>query len=190
MNKTINNKGFTLIELLATIVILGIISTVTVVSVVNFFQKSKEKSEDVFIGQIKNYMSDYSSLYGSKLNYTGDKEYKKCYENFDDEVCSNVILKFSKDKGIEDVENAIVDEDLVNPSTKIKCDNSNTGLTIYRDSDYVYCFALEPVGDNSCISDTISSCENIYKPKSELIIDKCTMATDEDDNETGYCTFK
>ena len=44
-----NNKGFTLIELLATIVVLGIIVSVTVVITNVNMGKAKEKAEEVFI---------------------------------------------------------------------------------------------------------------------------------------------
>lgn len=162
--KKIDKKGFTLIELLATIVILGIISTVTVVSVINSYQKSKEKSEEVFIEQIKEYIGDYSSLYGAKLNYDYYADSEKCYENFDGrEVCTDVVINYSKDKNIEDIADSIVSETLINPSTKIPCDSSNTDLTIYRDSDYVYCFVLDKNPDNSCISHKVENCSGIYK---------------------------
>lgn len=48
-----NNKGFTLIELMATIILLAIVMSVTAVSVVGSINKSKEKSYDILIENIK-----------------------------------------------------------------------------------------------------------------------------------------
>ena len=64
-----NNKGFTLIELLATIIILGIVSTVTIVSVISYYEKSKEKAVSAFEKNIEDYVESYNAMYGSKLSY-------------------------------------------------------------------------------------------------------------------------
>lgn len=160
-----NSKGFTLIELLATIVILALISTVTVVSVTGSYQKSKEKAEEAFVHQIENHGADYISLYGSGLEYNNYGKYKKCYKNYDGvDSCDDVdVVKTKEDEvGIRDISDSVANKEFVNPSTEEQCTNDNTKLTIYRDSDFVYCFTLEPVGDNSCISDKIDTCSGIY----------------------------
>ena len=47
-----NKKGFTLVELLAVIIILGIIATITVVSVTDILSTSKDSTHDVKVKQI------------------------------------------------------------------------------------------------------------------------------------------
>jgi len=48
-----NNKGFTLIELIASILLLGVIMSVTAGTVVNLMESSKQKSYDLLIENIK-----------------------------------------------------------------------------------------------------------------------------------------
>lgn len=159
----ISNKGFTLIEMLAAIVILSLLATFTFVLVTNAFDKSKEKAEEAFYKQVENYVEDYISLSGSKLKYKNGVEKEKCHVGFDkNEVCETITL-YSSDLGFEDVMNTIVGEMLVNPSSKVECSNSNTNLTIYRDSDFVYCFKLVKEGTDSCINNTIDTCSSIYR---------------------------
>ena len=88
-----NKKGFTLVELLATIVILGIISTVTIVTVTEYYQRSKEKTEDAFKKQVEGYVYDYITLSGSKLAYvnSGYTNLQKCYKDVEDEICEKDI---------------------------------------------------------------------------------------------------
>jgi len=163
--KKMNNKGFTLVELLATIVILGIISTVTIVTVTEYYQRSKEKAEEAFYKQLEGYVYDYITLSGSKLAYvnSGYTNLQKCYKDGEDEICENTTLKKASDNfQLGTLIESVVSKDVLNPKTDVKCTDSNTTLNIYRDSDYVYCFSIKPNG-NSCISETISTCENIYK---------------------------
>ena len=167
MNK-LNNKGFTLVELLATIVILGIISTVTIIAVTGYYEKSQDKTEEVFRGQIEKYVSDYISLYGSKLKY--DKEegiYQKCHTDlYGEKVCEDINLYYNQEYQIEDVIFHVVSGELKNPVTEKECKNDNTNLTFYRDNDFVYCFKLEPYEDtDSCISKEIDTCSGIFIEK-------------------------
>ena len=48
-----NMKGFTLVELLAVIVILGVLTTITTVSVTDTINKSKNKLTDIQINAIE-----------------------------------------------------------------------------------------------------------------------------------------
>jgi len=170
MIRKLNNKGLTLVELLVTMVILAIISSVTIVAVINYYQNSEEKAQKVFMKQIENYVNDYVSLMGSKLQYIDYNNFngtaiQKCYENFESkDVCEDVMLKKTIDVGIEEISNSVVNSELVNPSTEISCTNDNTKLTIYRDNDFVHCFTFESTNsNNSCIGETINTCKNIFK---------------------------
>lgn len=71
-----NKKGFTLVELLAIIVVIAIVAVLVSPSVIRLFNKSKEKSYDILINNIKTAGENYyqecengdltnSSKYGS-----------------------------------------------------------------------------------------------------------------------------
>lgn len=193
-----NNKGFTLIEMIAAIAVLAIVSTVTIISVTNSFQKSKEKSEETFKKQLEGYIYDYISMYGSKLKFDNGNKYDKCYS--DETPCPDITLKKAirdtdnvenLDMNIKFISDMFANKNIVNPNTKKECNEKNTILTIYRDSDFVYCFTIKPNNDTeeSCITENISTCEEMYKPASGS---SCPngKSVDENGNETEYCTFK
>ena len=164
----INNKGFTLIELLATIVILSLITTVTVVTVLGAIERSKEKSEEAFVKQIENYIDEYIAVEGSKLKYFSSGTKKKCHKGATGtDICNSVDLyKVNDIIDIKKISDEYSDSGIVNPTTKEACNASNTKLTIYRDSDFVYCFEFKKSGTGvSCITEnqTINTCEKLYE---------------------------
>jgi len=179
MKKKNNNKGFTLIELLATIVILALITTVTVVTILGAIEKSQEKAEEAFVKQIENYIDEYIAVEGSRLDYkevilTDDNKKKKCHKGTEgNSICSIVDLykatsseNINKNMNIEYISDEYSDSGIVNPKTKEECNASNTTLTIYRDSDFVYCFEFKKSGTGvSCIteSQTINTCKKLYE---------------------------
>lgn len=158
-----NNKGFTLIELLATMAILGIISTVTIVSITSYYKKSEEKAVSAFEKNITDYVDSYISLYGSKEIYTSYNSgsiYKKCYKiienSIETEKCNETKLSYTTIKFNKMYEKNITNNDVINPSTNVKCEEED--IKIYKDSDYVYCFLLEGACTNK-----INTCKNKYK---------------------------
>jgi len=191
-----NNKGFTLIELLATIVILGLISTITIVAVTGYLEKSKEKGEESFYHQLEGYVESYIALYGGELDFNNDSydNIKKCHKQLSGDVCESTILKSEYDTTLKSVLDSVVGETVKNPKTEKVCGLSTGGvyneeLIIYRDTDYVYCFTIEPKNSEaSCISKKISTCEKIYKPNSNA--SNCPLY-DASTNPLvgGYCSF-
>lgn len=170
MIKKLNHKGFTLVELLATIAILGLIGSVTFVAITKYYEISKQKSEEAFEKQLKGYVDDYLALYGSKLKYGVASSYgnngtvQKCYLDGTETKCSDTVLsKAEINPTFQDVNEKIINEEIFNPATNVKCDNNLT-INVYRDSDFVYCFTIKPNG-SSCIDEEekINSCEGIYK---------------------------
>jgi len=163
MLKKINNKGFTLIELLVTIIILGVVFTVSIVAVTGSYQSSKDKAYEAFVEQIKGYIDDYITLNSSKFEYDYFANKNKCYKDFEgNDVCSSVEVYFSDSYFIENI-SSVTSKELINPKSNKPCLNDNTKLTVYRDSDYVYCFIIEKNNENSCIENTINTCSSIYK---------------------------
>ena len=137
-----NRKGFTLTELLATLVVLGIIMGITLVSTMGGFRNSKDKTEDVFISTIEDALDMY--LDSDARNFKINKE--------NPEECqikkTHGIVNVYKvvDKTFEDVINSryspLTESELVNPANKeVKC-NTSASVTIYRDDDYVYYYKV------------------------------------------------
>ena len=161
-------NGFTLVELLATIAILGILSTVTIVSVTKYYEKSKENAVSAFEKNIVTTLESYVSMYGSKLFCSTctnqSRTVQKCYYSGTELKCEDTVLKVSSIQ-FQKLKN-ITSDDLINPSTKVKCDTGE--ITIYRDSDYVYCFIID---ENNC-SNKINTCKNKYKENGEYIFNE------------------
>ena len=61
-----NKKGFTLVELIASLVILGVILSITIVGASNIFSSAKNKTEDVFVDTIRDAMDMYLTSYNVK----------------------------------------------------------------------------------------------------------------------------
>jgi len=137
-----NNKGFTLIELLATLVVLAIVAGITF-GIINFnFGRTKENTEEVFVGTVKDAMDMYLSSDAKGLDF-----------NF---KCSNKLSKthgsvnvYKVDTNFSEVINSdyhpITQDELVNPANKdVSCnDASSISISIYRDDDYVYYYSID-----------------------------------------------
>ena len=147
-----NRRGFTLVELLATLVILGIVTSIVLIGINGGFNNAKDKTEDVFVKTVKDAMdiyldSDAKKLYFSKvevctLNKTHGKS--KVYKSSDNITLNNIINSEF---------HPITQDDLVNPVNSSKCDK-NTIVNIYRDEDYVYYYEID--GDMGCLVNTKS----------------------------------
>lgn len=136
-----NNRGFTLTELLAVIAVLAIIAGITLGIVNVNFGKTKESTEEVFVGTIKDAMNIYLDSNAKSLNFTT--------------LCSNKLNKTHGSvkvyKVVTDFSNVINSEyhpitqsDLVNPAKReVSCsDASLIEINIYRDDDYVYYYKI------------------------------------------------
>ena len=143
-----NRKGFTLIELLATFVVLGVIISITVIGISDIFGAAKNKTEEVFVGTIRDAMDMYlTSSQAKRLNFL--------YE------CGNKIGKSYGERtvryaGYINFENVfsseyhpITSDEFENPANEEKCEPTS-GIRIYRDDDYVYYYKIE--GDLGCLS--------------------------------------
>ena len=59
----LNRKGFTLIELIAVIVIIALLFMFIVPNFNKYLDASKERSEEIFYGEIEDTINTYISLY-------------------------------------------------------------------------------------------------------------------------------
>lgn len=130
-----NNKGFTLVELLATIIILGLITSIGTLAYTGYLKNTKEKTEEVFKKNISDYIdafitSNTNELTNDTLAGKSNNIYIQKYNNhsitFQDIIDNNIITT----------------NNLKNSANKKTC-SENTNITVYRDNNYVYCFAVE-----------------------------------------------
>lgn len=146
-----DNKGFTLIELLATVVVLGLVMGITAHSVLGVIEKSKDKSEKIFVDKLENSIDAYISEARTKNDLESNDSsssysYKKCklYDHNGD--CINGGSYISKVYEMNTFKlseisnsNLIQNKDIINPKNKTKkCELNNVDVYLYRDSDMVY----------------------------------------------------
>ncbi len=147
-----NKKGFTLAELLATILILGIVVGITVISVSGGFKNARKKTEDVFIKTIEDALDIYISSDGSKSNYSQFA----CTINKKHGSVSVYKTSISFNDVINSTYTPLRVEDMHNPANKDEANyncNTNVNVTIYRDSDYVYYYKVNKA-DFGCLNTT------------------------------------
>ena len=142
-------NGFTLVELLATLVILGIVIGITIITVSNSFKNAKTKTEDVFVKTIEDALSIYIDSDARSLSFSSTPV---CALNKTHGYVN--VYKATDIVTFDDVVNSsyrpITIDDLVNPANEeVKCDSSVT-LNIYRDNDYVYYYKFSK-NDFNCL---------------------------------------
>lgn len=136
-----NNKGFTLIELMATLVVLGIIVAITFVILNVDFQKTKEKTEEIFVDTIKDALDIYLDSNAKSLNFDTECS-TKLNKSHGDVSVYKAITDFSA--VINSDYHPITQNDLVNPADEdTNCtDAEDIEISIYRDGDYVYYYKV------------------------------------------------
>lgn len=159
-----NRKGFTLVELLAVIVILGVIGGIATMGVLSTINKSKEKSEAIFVDKLSTLIEEYLDLSRGDLAYkdTATYTFNKC----EDSTCTNsyeatakeLVKNDANDVTIQDLitSGLINKEDLVNPKNKEKCfDHSgeNYNIRVFRDDEYVYYYYVDLSNSNCELSE-------------------------------------
>ena len=155
-----NRRGFTLIELLATLVVLGIITGIVLVSSTSLFKDKKSDTEDVFVDTLKDAIKIYiDELGGVELN--------------GDPVCT--IEKSIHPNGVrvgiykvntitfKDITNSkykpLTEKDMINPANKVKC-NIDAEIHIYADSDFAYYYKFTG-SDLECLSKNTGVISNL-----------------------------
>lgn len=142
-----NRRGFTLVELLATLVVLGIIMGIVLVSTTSRFDDTKNKTEEAFVSTIEDAMNIYMNSDGKKLNYTDSV----CTINKTHGIAYVYKTRITFDKVINSEYMPISQNDLINPANKDKkCSlGEDIIVDVYRDSDYVYYYKIN--GNMGCL---------------------------------------
>ena len=174
-----DNKGFTLIELLATVVVLGLVMGITAHSVLGVIEKSKDKSEKIFVDKLENSIDAYISdartrkelQIDSKVNeisYTKCKldDKDKCSkEKYTDDV---TVVKMESFK-LSKIKNLIQNKDIINPKSKKECVLGNVNVSLYRDSDMVYYYYADLSNLNCDVSEKYKIITNMPAALTEVI---------------------
>ena len=130
-----NREGFTLIELLGVIILLGVIASVSIVTVNYGLDEAKKETEEVFVKTLRDAVNMYMDVDAKTLMFSTSKScvISKLIDNADvykaNEITFNEIINSEY--------SPIVAGEMVNPANEKQC-NVNAKITIYRDEDYVY----------------------------------------------------
>lgn len=147
-----NRKGFTFIELLGVIIILGVVMVITIPLIITSFQKSKEKTEEIFLERLSTSIESYIPLNTDKIKFTSTIQAIKPGEE-------NIVTVQKGEITVEDIikDNIIIEKDFINPKNNLLCDKT-AKIEVYKDSDYVYCHKMKKF---SCLSDKYSTDEYV-----------------------------
>lgn len=177
-----DNKGFTLIELLATVVVLGLVMGITAHSVLGVIEKSKDKSEKIFVDKLENSIDAYISDARTRKELQIDSNvneisYTKCKLD-DQDKCSNekytddvTVVKMESFK-LSEIKNLIQNKDIINPKNKTKkCELNNVNVVLYRDSDMVYYYYANLKDLNCDVSEKYQIITNMPAALEDAITD-------------------
>ncbi|MBQ9853689.1 MAG: prepilin-type N-terminal cleavage/methylation domain-containing protein [Bacilli bacterium] len=152
-----NNKGFTLIELLTTLLILGVIVSLSVVTIRYNTENTMKKSEEVFIDTLRDAIDIFIDEKSSNVEIAG----KTCQIDKTLGSADLFEVKIKDDDGnivdeinFESIFNSkykpLLEEEFVNPAYEDASCKVNTRIRIFRDSDYVYYYSVK-VSDLECL---------------------------------------
>ena len=145
-----NNKGFTLIELVATLVILGLVTSLGLYALRFNMDRAKEKTEEVFVDTLRDAVDVYlSSEFGSLKN--GNECSQTLSKKHNTSVSVYRVTKNGNDIKFSDIINSkykpLVESEFVNPANKdvdgkYQC-NKDAIIKVYKDEDYVYYYSID-----------------------------------------------
>ena len=155
-----NRRGFTLVELLATLIIIGVVVSVTIVSVNYNYKTSRDRTEDVFVKTIENAIKIYIESDVLKFGSSDYNHLCSFTKTIGTETQTSELYVVNKNLTFNNVINStykpILKSELVNPANKGKSNyecNSTGTLKIYRDSEYVYYYKISKASFN-CLNKT------------------------------------
>ena len=166
-----NNKGFTLVEMLATVVILGAVMGIATYNVIGAINKSRERSEKLFVSKLETVIQSYIS--DNRFNWMTDGDsigsFDKCRRVNDDGSCYSEedkqytnfytvsgldILNSSFDIKLLADEKYVQGGKIINPKNKLNCLDNETrpNVFLYKDEDSVFYYYVDLRGDNTSCS--------------------------------------
>jgi len=161
-------KGFTLVELLATILILGVLTTIATVSINSILKNAREKAYNLQIENIK----DGAKSWAAKNMF-----------DLKDDGSVTLTLYFLKQKGL-------VEQDIKNPDTD-ELFEDDLLITITNNNGYVYDVIENEneiiFNENILVVINGTLVENIVS-KEGTYIDKGIIAKDKNENTLNYTT--
>lgn len=155
-----NRRGFTLIELLATLVVLGIITGIVLVSSTSLFKDKKSDTEDVFVDTLKDAIKIY-------IDGLGGVEFGKLECTIEKSIHPNGVgVGIYKVNTItfRNITNSkykpLTEKDMINPANKGKECNIDAEIHIYADSDFAYYYKFTG-SDLGCLSKNTGVISNL-----------------------------
>lgn len=156
-----NNKGFTLIELLTVIVILSIITGITLTMINMNMNKTKEKTEEIFVDTIKDAMELYLSSASKNENNKESVGYIKKKNGCKEVYKYSASVNFKSDV-MESKYVPLTESEFVNPGYEdVACDASKATVTLYRDDDYVFYYEISKVDGETKLFDCLMHTDKI-----------------------------
>lgn len=180
--KKLNKKGFTLIELIAVIVILSIILVFVVPNLLDTYKRSKLKTEKAFVDQLAKGIESYITLYSNEMSFSKvDGSFVKEITDKRSDKQIYYVDVYQANITVENIinKNIIESSEYINPGNRgdntKKCKPETDTITVYRDSDYVYCFKMKPM---DCLTADFTSEEEGYV-KNGYVLDTCIWKSKE-----------
>ena len=177
-----NNEGFTLIELLSTLIILGIVIGITIVSLNIDFGETKEKTEEVFVDTLRDAIDMYLSSEFGNLKIGGQcsktilKKHNSAVKVYKVKKNNGSSIKFSD--VISSKYKPLVESEFFNPANEKKCEK-NIVINVYRDEDFVYYYSVNK-STLKCLKNIGGEYDNVITNLPKVDTDGNGIINDED----------
>lgn len=181
-----NNKGFTLIELLAVIVLLGVVTSITIVAVNASYKKAKEKGEEVFVSNVVKATESYIAEYKGGFEWTGFEDEED--ENPFTDNNGSYMLYDKYDKGDECPSYSDYCRDYMNSAGYYRACDDDIYYNYISKSCYVKVYMAQQISFKEIINSGLMSEKEVVNPNND---NKCyndsTVINVYKDSDQVYC---